>query len=145
MSFGSVSDTEHRKWHGAMMTQHHGRGHVTDPAILSQSYIDAFNRRDWSAMRSMLAEQVVYSLPGLDEMTDPDAVVAFYRDLVSSEVRRDLIVEVLRTVSDGERWVAFMNHSTSGPPVRNGVFMEWVDGHLVTYRAFTDAPMPIDD
>lgn len=117
---------------------------MTDPAVLSQSYIDAFNRRDWTAMRSMLAEQVEYSLPGLDKMTDPDAIVAFYENLASSGASRDLIVEVLHTVSDGERWAAFMNHSTSGPPFRGGVFMEWVGGHLVTYRGFADAPAPIE-
>jgi len=120
-----------------------GDSSFMDAENLSRRYIDAFNRRDFSMMRAMLADRVEYRLPGIDTMTDPDAVVAFYRNVGTAEANRDLIIEVLRMVSGDDGWVGFMNHSTSGPEVRAAVFMEWQGGKLRTYRGFADAPLPI--
>ena len=115
---------------------------MTDPGVLSRRYVEAFNQRDWAAMRSMLADCVDYTLPGLEVMTDPEDVVAFYRKLTMLEATSDLVMEVTQSVSDRERWAAFMNRSVTGPPSRTGVFMEWVEERLVTYRAFAETPLP---
>ena len=118
---------------------------MTDPGALSRRYVEAFNQRDWAAMRSMLTDRVDYTLPGLEVMTDPEDVVAFYCNLTTFEATSDLVMEVIQSVSDGERWAAFMNRSVAGPPGRTGVFMEWVDERLTTYRAFAETPLPPGD
>ena len=110
---------------------------MTDPADLSRQFIDAFNRKDLTALRAMMADTVEYKFPGVRTLTDPDEVIARYHKIIAA--LGDLQLQVVQMVSDGTTWAAFFIENVDGDPQPQvAVFHEWVDGKLKTYRAFAD-------
>lgn len=110
------------------------------PTDLSIAYIDAYNRRDEQALRSFLPDELVYVRPGPLTLRTVDEVVDLYR---SEWAAHDSRCEIRSTLEVGDVFAGEVTlvSSLTGAEVECGVFHRWIDGKLVSYRAYVD-PRP---
>jgi ketosteroid isomerase-like protein len=113
------------------------------PLELSQAYINAYNRGDEEALRSLLAPELEWIRPGPVTLTKPDEVMAKYEELWGRfEHSR---IDIRSYVEDEDTIAAeiTISVSTKGRDiVMEGVVIhQWRNGQLVRYRIYYD-PLP---
>jgi hypothetical protein len=111
-----------------------------EPARLSMAFVEAYNRRDADALRSMLAPDVTYVRPGPSPVEDLDAIMALYADDWQTY---DATIAVRRIIEADDTAVVELT-LTSGDgsaEVEAVVIHRWADEHMAEYRLYLD-PLP---
>jgi len=110
---------------------------MPDPASLSATFLDAFNRRDLDLLESMAADEIDYLRSGGDPITTPAAVRARYAE--DFELMPDSRAELVEVVCQNETDVAFeIRFHLLGRTVTGAVHHRWIDGKMTRYRSWTD-------
>jgi len=110
---------------------------MSDPATLSATFLDAFNRRDLDLLEAMVAPSVDYLRSLGEPLTTPAQVRARYAE--DFELMPDSRAEVTAVIAQNETDVAFeILFHVVGRTVTGGVHHRWVDGKMTRYRAWTD-------
>jgi ketosteroid isomerase-like protein len=100
---------------------------------LTQRYVDAYNRRDRTAMRELLPATLEFVRPGGGSLRTADEVMAQYeRDWAILERSRVAIRDLVESND------AILAEITA---VEGVIVHRWRDGKLVRYRYYTD-PLP---
>jgi len=116
---------------------------TSTPLEHSQALINAYNRRDAEALRSLLAPKLEYIRPEAITLTTPDEVMAQYEiDWATFERSR---VDIRSYVEDEDTVAAevtiLASRERQDMVVEAVVFHQWRNGRLVRYRAYFD-PFP---
>jgi hypothetical protein len=108
-----------------------------DPATLSATFLDAYNRRDLDLIERMTADPTDYLRSNGTLLTTPADVRARYaQDFELMPDTHATLTDVI-TASDTdvafEIVVAFLGRSVTG-----AAHHRWADGRLTRYRSWTD-------
>jgi ketosteroid isomerase-like protein len=110
---------------------------------LTQRYVDAYNRRDRTAMRELLPATLEFVRPGGGSLRTADEVMAQYeRDWAILERSRVAIRDLVES-NDAILAEITVEGSLGGrsAAVEGVIVHRWRDGKLVRYRYYTD-PLP---
>lgn len=109
-------------------------------ADLTRAFNDAFERRDISAIRSMLGDPVDYRTPEL-HTADPEAIVTRYRDVWAR--LPDVHGEIARLIESGDTVVVEVAIRSGDELVSENIAIhEWHDAKLVSYRMWRNPHLP---
>jgi ketosteroid isomerase-like protein len=110
---------------------------MTDPASLSATFLDAFNRRDLDQLERMVAPSTDYLRSAGEPITTPTEVRARYAQ--DFELTPDIAAELTEVIAQNETDVAFeIRVSFAGRSVTGAAHHRWVDGRMTRYRSWTD-------
>lgn len=108
-----------------------------DPASLSATFLDAFNRRDLDLIESMVAPATDYLRSNGTPITTPADVRARYAQ--DFEVTPDIHATLVEVTAQSDTDVAFeIVVSFLGRSVTGAAHHRWVDGKMTRYRSWTD-------
>jgi hypothetical protein len=112
---------------------------MDDPAKLSATFLDAFNRRDLDLIEQMVASPTDYKRAGVGSptLTTPAEVRARYeQDFAAAPDIHATLVQVIAATDEA---VAFeITVATSFGTVTGAAHHHWVDGKMTRYRSWTD-------
>lgn len=110
---------------------------MPDPASLSATFLDAFNRRDLDLLEGMAADPIDYLRSGGEPITTPAAVRARYAE--DFERMPDSRAELVEVIAQSDTDVAFeIRFFVVGRTVTGAVHHRWIDGRMTRYRSWTD-------
>lgn len=112
------------------------------PAELAARYIDAFNRRDWSTMNSMLCEDIRYVVSGDLVASGRAEVEQYYAPFFNTDVEAT-VSQLAATEQSAFFEVALAGSMADGSTYElvSAVRQEWSNGCLRSYRAYPDPPV----
>jgi ketosteroid isomerase-like protein len=110
---------------------------------LTAQYVDAYNRRDRTAMRELLSTTLEYVRPGGGTLRTAVEVMAQYERGWAVLERSRVVVRDLMESSDAILAEITVEGSLGGrsAAVEGVIAHRWHDGKLVRYRYYSD-PMP---
>lgn len=112
---------------------------MTAPVDRSLALIDAYNRRDATAIAGMLHPDITYVRPGPRQARSTDGIVRLYQ---SDWDRNDATIAVRSTLSEGDRVAVEIDVTfPDGRVLQGSAFHRWDDAVLAEYRAYLD-PLP---
>ena len=111
-------------------------------AGLAAQYIDAFNRRDWATMNSMLSDDIRYVTSGDVVASGSAEVEQYYAPFFSTDVEAT-VSKIAATEHLAFFEVVLKGTLADGTAYElvSAVRQEWSGGHLYSYRAYPDPPM----
>jgi hypothetical protein len=113
---------------------------MTDPASLSATFLDAFNRRDLDLIERMTASPVDYRRAASPTLSTPAEVRARYAQ--DFELTPDIHAELTDVIAATDVDVAFeIVVTVLGRSVTGAAHHRWVDGRMTRYRSWTE-PFP---
>lgn len=107
----------------------------TDAATLATTYLRAWQEHDWSALRSVLADDVTFRGP-LASLDDADACVQGLKGM--SQIMTEVVVRK-RFVDGSDVLTWFDLHTTVAPPVPTANWSHVEDGRITAIRVAFDA------
>lgn len=106
------------------------------PAELSQTFLEAYNRRDGETMKAMLAPEVVYIRPGPTRIAGVEAIMDRYQRDWDRYDNRNVVRGVLE---DGDTSVMEITMKfPDGAEAGAVVVTRWVGELMVSYRLYMD-------
>lgn len=110
---------------------------MSDPAALSATFLDAYNRRELDLMERMVAPSTDYKRSGADSIHTPAEVRARYA--LDFELMPDVRAELVEVIATSDIDVAFeILVSLGDRQVTGAAHHRWVDGRMTRYRSWTD-------
>jgi ketosteroid isomerase-like protein len=112
------------------------------PADLATRYIDAFNRRDWPTMYSMLSDDIRYVTSGDLVASGRAEVEQYYAPFFNTDVEA-----TVTQLAAAEQFVFFEVALTGSLAdgttyaLVSAVRQEWLGDQLYAYRAYPDPPV----
>lgn len=113
---------------------------MVDAAGLSMAFVDAYNRRDTDAIRSMLAADVTYARPGPRPVVGVEAIMGQYREDWRTY---DALIEVRRVIEAGDTVAIELTLRTADGKLKVEAIVvhRWADDRMTEYRLYLD-PLP---
>jgi ketosteroid isomerase-like protein len=112
------------------------------PADLAARYVDAFNRRDWPMMNSLLSDDIRYITAGDLVASGRAEVEEYYAPFFNTDVKAT-VSQLAATEHFAFFEVALAGSLNDGTTYElvSAVRQEWSDGRLGSYRAYPDPPL----
>jgi RNA polymerase sigma-70 factor (ECF subfamily) len=107
------------------------------PSPAERDYLDAFNRRDWAGLQSMLAEEVQCHVVGRVHLVGPEAMKANY---LSNYAQLPYGWKLIPGQVDGEPVLLCLREHDGRWTPRHAIRLDWRAGRVARIRDYADVP-----